>query len=142
MVQDFLAAEDVYTLHKPTRKPKKYRKTIAHGIDAIHQADLVDISALSRENKGYKFILSNIDIFSRKAWAVPMKNKIYNKISVKNAFELIHKESAPQKVHTDLGSEFYNKTVQDYFKSKGITHYFSAFDFKASICERFNRTLK
>ena len=69
MVQDFLAGEDVYTLHNPTRKPKKYRKTIAHGIDAIHQADLVDVSALSRENKGNKFILTNIDIFSRKAWA-------------------------------------------------------------------------
>ena len=140
MVQDFLAGEDVYTLHKPTRKPKKYRKTIAHGIDAIHQADLVDVSALSRENKGNKFILTNIDIFSRKAWAVPIKNK--TGISVKNAFELIHKESVPQKVHTDLGSEFYNKTVQDYFKSKGITHYSSASDFKAAICERFNRTLK
>ena len=140
MVQDFLAGEDVYTLHKPTRKPKKYRKTIAHGIDAIHQADLVDVSALSRENKGNKFILTNIDIFLRKAWAVPIKNK--TGISVKNAFELIHKESVPQKVHTDLGSEFYNKTVQDYFKSKGITHYSSASDFKAAICERFNRTLK
>ena len=65
MVQDFLAGEDVYTLHKPTRKPKKHRKTIAHGIDAIHQADLVDVSALSRENKGNKFILTNIDIFSK-----------------------------------------------------------------------------
>ena len=48
MVQDFLAGEDVYTLHKPTRKPKKYRKTIAHGIDAIHQADLVDVPCLEK----------------------------------------------------------------------------------------------
>ena len=87
-----------------------------------------------------KFIITYIDIFLRKPLAVPMKNKIG--ISVKNAFELIHKESVPQKVHTVLGSEFYNKTVQDYFKSKGITHYSSASDFKAAICERFNRTLK
>ena len=136
MVQDFLAGEDIYTLHKPTRKPKKYRKAVAHGIDAIHEANLVDVSALSRENKGYKFILTNIDIFFKKG----MDSK--TRILVKNAFELIHKESVPQKVLTNLGTEFYNKTVQDYFKSKGITHYSSVSDFKATICEGFSRTLK
>ena len=139
-VKDFLSGEDVYTLHKQARKPRKYRKTIAHSIDAIHQADLVDVSALSRENKGYKFILTNIDVFSRKAWAVPIKNK--TGASVKTAFEQIHKDRVPQKIHSDLGSEFYNKIVQDYFKSKGIAHYSSASDFKAALCERFNRTLK
>ena len=139
-VNEFLEGEDVYTLHKQPRKPNKYRKTVAHNIHAIHQADLIDVTPLYRENEGFKFILTNIDVFSRKAWAIPIKNK--TGVEVRNAFMKIHKENKPEKIHTDLGKEFLNATVQEYFKNVGIEHYTSQSDFKAAVCERFNRTLK
>lgn len=139
-VKDFLAGQDAYTLHVQAKKPRKFRKTIAHGINEIHQADLIDMSSLSKENKGYKFILTNIDVFSRKAWAIPIKNKMA--ISVKNAFQEIHKLAKPKFLNTDKGSEFLASVTQNYFKSKEIRHYTTSSDYKASLCERFNRTLQ
>lgn len=139
-VNNFLEAQDVYTLHKQARRPLSYRKTIAHNIHAIHQADLIDVTPLFKENRGYKFILTNIDVFSRKGWAFPIKNKTGGE--VKKALIKIHKNNKPEKLHTDLGKEFLNATVQDYLKNAGIQHYTSQSDFKAALCERFNRTLK
>lgn len=139
-VKDYLSGQDSHTLHVQAKKPRTYRKTIAHYPNHIHQADLIDVSALSKENKGNKFILTNIDVFSRKAWAIPIKNK--RGASVIEAFKKIHKDGKVLKVQTDQGAEFLNREVQHYFKSKKIEHYFSASDFKAAVCERFNRTLK
>ena len=48
---------------------------LAPGIDAQFQGDLVDFQNLSRFNKGYKYLLTRIDIFSKYAWVVPLKTK-------------------------------------------------------------------
>lgn len=45
-------------------------------------------------------------------------------------------------IQTDHGTEFYNKSVSDLFKKRGINHYSSHSEYKASVIERFNRTLK
>ena len=63
----------VYTLHKPARRHYKRSRVIV--IDAQFQADLVDVQNLSRFNKGYKYLLTCIDIFSKHAWVVPLKTK-------------------------------------------------------------------
>ena len=139
-VKDFLAGENTYTLHRQYRKPKTYRKTLAYSINELHQADLIDISSLSKTNRNYKFLLVVIDVFSRKAYVVPIKTK--SGTDVRSALQQIHNEATPKKLQTDRGTEFYNKLVQDYLKSKNIKHYSSASDFKAAVCERFNRTLK
>ena len=74
-VRDWLSQQDVYTLHKPAQRRYKRSRVIVFGIDEQFQADLVDLQNLSRYNKGYKYLLTCIDIFSKYAWVLPLKSK-------------------------------------------------------------------
>ena len=62
-------------LHKPARRNYPRRKYDIRGLDETWQADLVEMQPYSRENKGYKYLLTVIDIFSKFAWAIPIQNK-------------------------------------------------------------------
>ena len=62
-------------LHKPVRKTFKKRRVFASNVDAIWAADLVEMQSFSRKNKGYKYILMIIDVFSKFGWAIPLKTK-------------------------------------------------------------------
>ena len=68
---------------------------------------------LSKYNKGIRFLLCVIDIFSKYAWVVSLKDK--KDISIVKAFQIILKQSnrKPNKIWVDKGSEFYNA----YFKN-------------------------
>ena len=74
-VNQFLADQQSYTLHKPPRRRFKRNPTYFKGIEAQWQADLADMQALSSENKGTNYIMTVIDIFSKREWAIPIKNK-------------------------------------------------------------------
>ena len=117
------------------------RRTYAKGINDLFQADLVDMSAMARQNDGNRYLLTCIDVFSKRAWAVPLKNKSGE--TVKAAFEDIFKDEIPNMLQTDKGTEFLNSTVQALFAQHDIKHYTSENeDIKAAVVERFNRTLK
>lgn len=60
---------------KPTRQPARRVRIVVSGIDNQWDADLVDMSSLSKFNNGIKFLLVVIDIFSRYLWVQPLKNK-------------------------------------------------------------------
>ncbi|GFT64538.1 putative uncharacterized transposon-derived protein F54H12.3 [Trichonephila clavipes] len=99
------------------------------------------MSKFSRQNKGIKFLLTSIDVFSKKAYAQALKNKSAN--VVLEAFQKLLKQIGPIKhLQTDQGKEFYNKTLQNLFTKNKINHYSSHSEYKASVVERFNRTLK
>ena len=133
--------EDAYTLHKPVRKTFRRRRTYSKGINDLFQADLADMSALSRQNDGNRYLLTCIDVFSKRAWAVPLLNKSGD--NVKRAFEKIFEDAMPNMIQTDKGTEFLNSTVQALFAAHNIKHYTSENeDIKAAVVERFNRTLK
>ena len=83
---------------------------IVGGVDDTWAADLVDMSAFSRDNKGFKFILSIIDVFSKYCWLVPLKDK--KGTTVRDAFQSVFKTRVPEKWWTDKGTEFYNKEVK------------------------------
>ena len=110
-------------------------------------ADLIDKSSLSKYNNNYKFILTVIDIFTKYAWAIPLKNKSGS--SITNGFKTILSEGRkPEKLWVDRGSEFYNKTFKSLLKeyetgkaASGIELYSTYSDLKAVFIERFNRTL-
>ena len=95
----------------------------------------------SRQNNGYRFILTVIDCFSKYAFALPLKNKSGSE--VKSALQRIIEERKPEKLQTDRGKEFINSSVQNYLKENDI-QFFTTFNtlFKCAIVERFNRTLK
>lgn len=67
--------QDDYNLQKPTRHPYKRARYVVSGIDNQWDADLADMSTLSKYNKGIKILLVVIDIFSRFLWVQPLKNK-------------------------------------------------------------------
>jgi transposase InsO family protein len=137
----WLSSQDAYTLHKPVRKIFPRRKTFAKGIGDLYQADLVDMQNLSRYNDGYRYILTCIDVFSKRAFAIPLKDK--RGASVTKAFETIFAETTPTMLQTDRGTEFLNVEVQKLFRDRKINHYWSLNDdIKSAVVERFNRTLK
>jgi len=139
--RDWLASQDAYTMHKPVRKKFTRRKTFAKGINDVFQADLADMQSLARYNDGYRYILTCIDVFSKRAFAIPLKDKRGS--SLVEAFEKIFNRVTPVVLQTDRGTEFLNVQVQDLFKSHDIHHYWSLNDdIKAACVERFNRTLK
>lgn len=140
-VSDWLAGEDAYTLHRTA--PIKYirNRVVVYGVDTQFQADLVDMSAYSKENDDNKYMLTCIDVFSKYAWARVLKNK--SGLEVTKAFNSILEEGrVPQKLQTDQGKEFFNKHFQDVMKKHDINHFATATDLKASVVERFIRTLK
>jgi hypothetical protein len=106
------------------------------------QADLVDLGKLASYNKGFKYLLTCIDVLSRYAWIVPLKDKT-GKTS-KDAFQVIFKSGRrPIRLQTDKGAEFTNRVFQKFLKEHDV-HFFTTHneETKASIVERFNRTLK
>ena len=78
---------------------------------------------ISKVNKGFRFLLCVIDIFSKYAWVVPLKDK--KGISIVDAFQKILKESKrkPNKIWVDKGSEFYNNSVKKCLKNNDIEMY-------------------
>ena len=74
-VRDWLRKQQTYTLHKPIRKKFLRRKTVVAGIDTQWQADLADLSKLSKFNDKHRYLLCIIDVFSKYAWVVPIKDK-------------------------------------------------------------------
>ena len=125
-------------LHKPVIRKFKKRRVLVDGIDKIWAADLVDMSAYSKENKGYKYLLAVIDVFSKYGWLIPIKNK--SGYTVAEAFKQILKSGRkPEKLWVDKGTEFYNKQVKAVFPS---ALYSTENEEKSSIVERWNRTMK
>ena len=139
-VEFWLETQLVYTLYRKSKNAFKRRKVLSRGIGYQYQADLVDYSALKRDNSGFTFVLTIIDVFSRVALALPIKSKSGPKVAaaLKKAFRVL---KSPKKLQTDLGKEFYNKHVQDLLKRNKVHHFSTDQPLKASLVERFNRTL-
>lgn len=104
------------------------------------QSDLVDMQGLKKFNSGYSYILTAIDVFSRYAWAVPLKSKSFP--NVIEGFKILFKDYKPQLLQTDDGSEFINKNIQQFFNENGIKQFSIKSEFKAAMVERFHRTLR
>ncbi|GFY66003.1 uncharacterized transposon-derived protein F54H12.3 [Trichonephila inaurata madagascariensis] len=94
-VKHWLSQKDAYTLHKPVRHKFQNNRVFVSDIDRQFQADLVDMQSLAEFNKGYKYLLTCIDLFSKFAWAAPLKDKFGK--SVKSGLEIIFKERKPKK---------------------------------------------
>lgn len=132
----------VNELHKRVRKNFPRRKVKIKGIDDLWQADLVEMQAYSKINNGFKYLLTVVDAFSKYAWVKSIKNKTAKEVS--DAISQIFQSSSriPRNLQTDLGKEFYNTLFKNIMKKHNINHYSSYSFLKASIVERFNRTLK
>ena len=103
-------------LHKPVIKKFKKRKVYSSSKDNIWGVDLADIQSLSKYNKAIKYLLCTIDLFSKYAWVIPIKDK--KGTSIVNAFKKILSDPnrKPNKIWIDQGCEFYNNAVKDFLK--------------------------
>ena len=117
------------------------RKTYSKGIADLYQIDLADVSSLSPFNDGMRHLLTCIDIFTKRARAVPVRTKSGRDVT--EAFEEILNERTCNMVQSDKGTEFLNSTFHGMLRRRGIHFYTSENeDLKASVVERFNWTLK
>lgn len=131
----------VNELHKPARKFFKRRRVIIKGLDDLWQADLVEMNEYSKVNNNNKYLLTVIDAFSKYAWVMPIKQKTAEEVA--KSFKLIlNKGRVPKNLQTDDGKEFFNHTFKNLMSTYKINHYSTYSSLKASIVERFNRTLK
>lgn len=138
---DWLIGQDAYTLHKGVRKTFSRRRVVVSGIDDQYQADLIDIHKYKSANHNHHFILTVIDVFSKFAWALPLKNKSGKEVS--KALSHIFQQRKCRSLQTDKGTEFYNREVKQVLKKFNVHHFSTENDdIKASIVERFNRTLQ
>ena len=93
-------------------------------------------------NRGHHYIFTVIDVLSKYAWAVPLKSKGGSE-TADAIVEIIRASGrCPKNLQTDMGKEFYNVGVQKILKKHNVNHYSTYSTLKASVVERFNRTLK
>ena len=143
-IQQFLRQNETSSVHKQVRKNFPTRRIIAHFPYQIVMSDLIEYTAvgMSRNNQGYRYIMVCVCCFSKMAFARPLKRKTGLDSAI--ALEEIIKEmpDIPQSIVTDRGNEYYDHKVQKLFDRYGIHHYSITGKHKASIAERFIRTLK
>ena len=97
---------------------------------------------ISKFNKGLRFLLCVIDIYSKHVWVIRLKVK--KDITITNAFQKVldKPNRKPSKRWVDKGSEFYSKSVKSWLEQDGIEIYSTYNERKSVIAERFIRTLK
>ena len=97
---------------------------------------------ISKYNKGSRYLLRAIDLFSKYAFVVPLKDK--KGTTIVNAFQTIldNSKRKPNKIWVDQGSEFYNKFLKKWLKDNNIEIYSTHIEGKSVVAERFIRTLK
>ena len=93
-------------------------------------------------NNNFKYIMVLVDVFSKRAWAEPMRR--INEFDATIAMEKMLRKipDIPQTIITDKGTEYYNRKMKDLFDRMAIKHYSIRGRHKACVAERFIRTLK
>lgn len=139
-IRQWLKEQEAYTLHKPIQRKFKRRRTRVTDIDEQWQLDLADVSNLKKQNDGYRFLLCAIDVLSKYAWVVPLKQKT-GKEMIRGLQKIFKSGRRPVRIQSDQGKEFTNKEFVRAFKP---IHFFTTrnAETKASIVERFQRSLK
>ena len=127
-------------LNKPSINKFPRQKVIVNHINEIHSTDLVDMSQYSKMNRGYKYIFTNIDVFSKIAYAFPLKSKKIQ--DIKPCFEKIFEKNKPKYIWSDKEPAFLSKEMLLFFKNNNVKIYHTNSHLKSVIIERFNRSLR
>jgi len=132
-----------YTLHRPTRQGNR-RKVHVTFPSEIQAMDLLDISdnKISRQNRGMKWILVFCDIFSRRIWAYPLKNKAAETVSEVLDSHFKKKENRCAKIWSDRDKSFLASKSMTVLRKYGIELYHTSSYLKSVFAERYIQEIK
>lgn len=142
-VEEWLASQDTYTLHRSIRRKFRRARYNVQNIDDVWEADLVDLRSIKQYNNGNTYLLVVIDVLSKFAWVEPLRDKTAS--TVAGAFDKILSSARryPIYLQTDKGKEFVGIAFQRLLEARGVRYRATRNpDIKAAVAERFNRTLK
>ena len=105
-LKEWLSTQEAYTRHRRILKKFPRNKVITRGIDDLWQIDLADMQNIARFNENFRYLVTCIDVFSKYACVLPIKNK--QSKSVLDAFKNIIRNSGrkPNNFQSDQGTEF------------------------------------
>jgi hypothetical protein len=142
MIRDYLSTKTSFTKHKKRRKRFPRRSIISTELFEIIEADLIDMRSIKNYNDQNQYILILVEVLSGFTYAVSLKNKSAN--TVLKGFEKIFEniQKIPKYIFSDLGLEFFNKTLIEFLKKNGTSIYHTSnYDVKAAHVEnRIKRT--
>ena len=136
----WLREQDTYTSYFPLKRNFKRPRTISPSVNAFWGSDVAYMLPFAKHNNGYGYFVVFIDMFSRYAHAEPLKT--LRGIEMANTMKKVFSKDQPRSLHTDSGSEYTNKIVQNYLKQKNIRHYTSKNEKKVAMSERLIKQLK
>lgn len=139
-ITQWLSDQDAYSLQKPIRHRFKNANVRVTTINEQWDIDLLSMDNLAGDNDGVRFLLCAIDIFSRKLYIKPVKNKMAK--SVLEAMKELLQEAKTVKMRADKGSEFVNQWFKKLIKQLGIYFFTTQNPTKANYVERVQRTIK
>ena len=139
-VKKWLEKQPAHTLHKPVKTVFTRNKIFVMRANEQWECDLVDMRFFANRNQHYKYILTAIDVFSKFAYAVPLKRKSAK--TIMNALKKCFQNNVPEKLRSDKGGEFSNQVISRFLRKNNIHQFFAEGSVKCAVIERFNRTLK
>lgn len=140
--REILEHHDGYNLHREYKRPKKYNPYYVHKRRKEVQGDLIDISKISAENDGVRFLLLLIDIFTKKVWVLPLQSKRATDMEAAFRQWLGSLRTKPEILKSDLGLEFRCRAVQRVLQENGVEWQPAHGTLKAAIAERANKTIQ
>ena len=141
-VKEFLQSVRAYTVHRPAPKRFKRRKVIVGGINDLQQTDLTDLQSLASENDGYRYLFFCIDVFSKRLWVIPLKDKTQTSTisAMKEVFDSLPRP--PYKVEFDRGTE-YGLKFKKFLENNHVLWLHPRHKIlKAETVERVQKTIK
>lgn len=140
-IKEILSGIESYTLHREFHKQKR-NISFTHYKRYQFQMDLVEVQHISKFNNNIRYLLNVIDTFTRFAFVRPLINKQAE--TVLNQFKDILREAKdkPYMIVMDKGTEFMNKSFQEFCKNQNILLINPQSNIHAAYIERFNRTLQ
>jgi transposase InsO family protein len=147
-VKEWLDKQSVEQIHAKPTTIKKFFPIKAPWIDFEWQTDLIDVSRDAHANLGVNYILMVIDIYSRFAWCVPLKDK--KTATIISAFTKVledciaDKHNKPELLLSDNGSEFISKEFKALMAKNNIKQVFAVVGdhHKLGIGDSFVRNLR
>lgn len=141
-VGEWLKSQEVSQLHTRPKSKVHIRPSVATAPNQIYQMDLIDLATYKQKN--FVFVMTMIDIFSKKAYAIPLKDKEAETV-LKEFRKLLRKEKIKMRVlMSDNGKEFVNEDFEKFLKDQNIKHLTTRAHTpqQNGVVERFNGTLK